>query len=870
MKQKKITFSLLLLLTGSVFAQEDSIIYPTKLSYLDSIKTTFVKYDVASKVDSMWVKELNNNDLYADITNDIETIDLNQDVDFELPTDLLKARLAEMDAKSPFNIEYNAGLENLIKSFLKNRRKSFERLMGLSEYYFPLFEDAFSKQNIPLEIKYLAVVESALNPKAVSRVGATGLWQFMYQTGKEYKLSIDSYVDERSDPLKASAAASQYMTNMYKIFGDWDLVLAAYNSGAGNVSKAIRRSGGQKNFWNIKKHLPRETQGYVPAFLATMYIYEYHKEHGIVPRRADVKHFETDTIQIKQQLSFKQISDLLDISEAQLQLFNPSYKIKVVPNYKDKAHYLRLPIDKIAVFTANEDKIYAYVQHELDKREKPFTKVQTAIAENDSDIESELSYKNVQKTKYHKVRRGESLSEIANRYDVSMSQVKKWNRLRSNTVPRGRSLKIVSYDRVAVKSKKAVEPKNSDIQVIEAVAEIKPEKNIEAKQPANYKWEKVYANKDVTKTHKIKRGESLGKIAYKYNVSLSELKKWNKLRSNTAVAGRTLKIVVNERVATRVKKPISEIQQDTQEKQEQEVAQNVEVSPSGEKYAVLIPIKNENSVNEVTNSTPTTEIIYEKPAKPAKTYKYEKVVTFKDVTKNYKVRKGDNLGEISEKFNVSVADLKKWNKLRSNNVVVGKELKIISNEKVVTTVRKPIKTDRIDELEKASNYYTVQKGDNLSTIAKRNNVTVEELREWNNLDNNTVQLETKLKVADIAHNNEDSAEETTSKSEVRNVEYTVQRGDFLGSIAKKHGVAISDLKEWNNINDNTVVAGEKLVVGKKLILDKNQKNIVAEKQTKTNKAVAQKEKVYQVRRGDSLFSIRGNELKPGMKLKISG
>lgn len=871
MKLKKITFSLLILLTGSVFAQDDSIIQPTKITYLDSIKKTFVKYDIASKVDSMWVKELNNNDLYADITNDIETIDLNQDVDFELPTDLLKARLAEMDAKSPFNIEYNPGLENLIKSFLKNRRKSFERLMGLSEYYFPLFEDAFSKQNIPLEIKYLAVVESALNPKAVSRVGATGLWQFMYQTGKEYKLSIDSYVDERSDPLKASAAAAQYMTNMYKIFGDWDLVLAAYNSGAGNVSKAIRRSGGQKNFWNIKKHLPRETQGYVPAFLATMYIYEYHKEHGIVPRRADVKHFETDTIQIKQQLSFKQISDLLDISEAQLQLFNPSYKLKVVPNYKDKAHYLRLPIDKIAVFTANEDKIYAYVQHELDKREKPFTKVQTAIAENDSDIESELNYKNVQKTKYHKVRRGESLSEIANRYDVSMSQVKKWNHLRSNTVPRGRSLKIVSYDRVAIRTKKSTEPKNTDVVAIEAVAEISHPKTEEfesSREPANFKWEKVYVNKDVTKTHKIKRGENLGKIADNYNVTVAELKKWNKLRSNTAVAGRTLKIVVNERVATRVKKPIN-----NSNDEQEVVATNA--------------IQKENSTTDTTSSA-IAENVVEKPTKAAKAFKYEKVVTFKDVTKNYKVRKGDNLGEISEKFNVSVADLKKWNKLRSNNVAVGKNLKIISNERVVTTVKKPIKSDRIDELEKASNYYTVQKGDNLSTIAKRNNVTVEELREWNHLDDNTVQLEAKLKVADIAHNNEDSAEETTSKSEVRNVEYTVQRGDFLGSIAKKHGVAISDLKEWNNINDNTVVAGEKLVVGKKLILDKNQKNVVAEKQSKSNKATAQKEQVYQVRRGDSLFSIakkypgitvsdlkkwngiRGNELKPGMKLKING
>lgn len=868
MKLKKITLSLLILLTGSVFAQDDSIIQPTKITYLDSIKKTFVKYDIASKVDSMWVKELNNNDLYADITNDIETLDLNQDVDFELPTDLLKARLAEMDAKSPFNIEYNQGLENLIKSFLKNRRKSFERLMGLSEYYFPMFEDAFSKQNIPLEIKYLAVVESALNPKAVSRVGATGLWQFMYQTGKEYKLSIDSYVDERSDPLKASAAASQYMTNMYKIFGDWDLVLAAYNSGAGNVSKAIRRSGGQKNFWNIKKYLPRETQGYVPAFLATMYIYEYHKEHGIVPRRADVKHFETDTIQIKQQLSFKQISDLLDISEAQLQLFNPSYKLKVVPNYKDKAHYLRLPIDKIAVFTANEDKIYAYAQHELDKREKPFTKVQNAIVDNDSDIESELSYKNVQKTKYYKVKRGDNLSEIANRFDVSMSQIKKWNHLRSNTVPRGRNLKIVSYDRVAVRSKKASEAKNNDVAAIEAVADIPHPKKDEvesSKETTNFKWEKVYVNKDVTKTHKIKRGENLGKIADNYNVTVAELKKWNKLRSNTAVAGRTLKIVVNERVATRVKKPINN------SNVEQEVATNT--------------IQKENTTTDTTSST-IAENVVEKPVK-TKAFKYEKVVTFKDVTKTHKIKRGESLGKIAEKYDVSVTDLKKWNKLRSNTVAAGKELKIISNEKVVTTIKKPIKTDRIDELEKASNYYTVQKGDNLSTIAKRNNVTVEELREWNHLDDNTVQLEAKLKVADIT-NNEDSAEETTTKSEVRNVEYTVQKGDFLGSIAKKHGVAVSDLKEWNNINDNTVVAGEKIIVGKKLILDKNQKNSVAEKQTKSNKVTAQKEQIYQVRRGDSLFSIakkypgitvsdlkkwngiRGNELKPGMKLKISG
>ncbi len=167
----------------------------------------------------------------------------------ELPTELLKTRLKAMDEKSPFKIEYNQSLENLIKSFLKNRKKSFERLMAISEYYFPIFEEALSKQNVPLEIKYLAVVESSLNPKAVSRVGATGLWQFMYQTGKQYNLKIDSYVDERSDPLKSTAAAAQYMTNMYSIFGDWDLVLASYNSGPGNVAKAIT------SFWWTTKLL---------------------------------------------------------------------------------------------------------------------------------------------------------------------------------------------------------------------------------------------------------------------------------------------------------------------------------------------------------------------------------------------------------------------------------------------------------------------------------------------------------------------------------------------------------------------------------------------------------------------------------------
>ncbi|MEY4433047.1 MAG: hypothetical protein RLZZ44_1180, partial [Bacteroidota bacterium] len=251
MNIQKITFGFFLLLSLNTFAQDPTwtLKKETKNTYLDSIKSTFVQDNIASCVDSLWMKELSNLDLYNDISVDIKNINIDQKVDFELPTEVLKSRLAKMDAKSPFNIEYNQGLENIIKSFLKNRKKSFERLMAISEFYFPMFEEAMARQNVPLEIKYLAVVESALNPKAVSRVGATGLWQFMFQTGKQYGLDINTYVDDRSDPLKASDAAALYMSNMYKIFGDWDLVLASYNSGPGNVAKAIRRSGGKQNFW---------------------------------------------------------------------------------------------------------------------------------------------------------------------------------------------------------------------------------------------------------------------------------------------------------------------------------------------------------------------------------------------------------------------------------------------------------------------------------------------------------------------------------------------------------------------------------------------------------------------------------------------
>ena len=523
---RKISLAVSVFFSVASFAQDvakaDLEIKPdVKVSYLDSVKNSFKKDLMCTRVDSLWMNELVSLDIYDDLTKDIQTINTDISVDEELPTELLKQRLQVMNEKSPFEIEYNQGLENIIKSFLKNRKKSFSRLMALSEYYFPIFEDAFAKQNVPLEIKYLAVVESALNPKAVSKMGATGIWQFMYGTGKQYDLKIDSYIDERSDPLKSTAACSEYMTKMFKIFGDWELVLASYNSGPGNVTKAIRRSGGKTKYWDIRNHLPKETQGYVPAFLATMYLFEFHKEHGINPERAVVKNFETDTVQIKNQMSFKQIADLLDMPQSQIQLLNPSYKLNVVPFYQNEQHFLRLPKDKIATFVNNEDKIYDYVAYQSQHKGLPKQLALKVTPKGKAKLDNAVA---TTETQYYKVRKGDNLGSIADKYDVSILELKKWNNLKGNALALGKTLKIKSNNDSIVKAPKEVKvPEIDKKQVEEAIASTdnndKGGKNLE---------------------YVVAAGDNLGSIAKKFNTSIADLKELNNLTSNNIGLGKSL------------------------------------------------------------------------------------------------------------------------------------------------------------------------------------------------------------------------------------------------------------------------------------------------------------------------------------------
>ena len=754
--KNKIT-AFLLIVSSSFYGQEiinhnDSIIKQSpKISYLDSIKSTFVNDKIASRIDSLWMQNIASLDGFNEMILDIKNVDVDQKVDYELSTELLKERLKKMDEKSPFHIEYNVGLENVIKSFLKNRKKTFEKLLGVSQYYFPLFEEELSKNNVPLEIKYLAVIESALNPKAVSRVGATGLWQFMFHTGKQYGLNIDSYVDERSDPLKSSQVASQYLNNMYKIFGDWDLVLAAYNSGPGNVAKAIRRSGGQQNYWNIRKNLPKETQGYLPAFLATMYIFEYHKEHGIVPNKAVANLFATDTIMIKKNMTFKQISNLLNVPVAEIQFFNPSFRRNEIPHITGQSNFLRLPKDKIAVFTSNEDKIYAYVDYEETKRERPYQKI-TPLKHIDS-TNAVADNGIITKTKFHKVRHGDNLKEIAEEYDVSVEDIKKWNHLKSDMISKGRNLKIISSERIASKEKNEI--------IKPSVVDTTKEKNSslaskETKNEKTFKTEKVVTFKEVTKKHKVKKGDNLGEIASKYDVTVAEIKKWNKLKGNSIGLGTTLKIIQNEKVTTTLKK---EVKQPLKDKKED----------------IAVAEHKNNSTSE----------------------------------NYYVVAKGDNLFIIAKKNNVSIEDLKEWNNLIDNNVKVGTQL-VVSSENVAEAKEEDIKP-------KSKNIeHIVVKGEYLGTIAKKYNVSVNNLLEWNALSDANIKPGNKLIVGkeEVINDNQTRKKELVSNDrKAKENLYQVRKGDTLLKISQKFpGVTIADIQKWNNIKGGIIKPGMKLKI----------------------------------------------------------
>ncbi len=411
---------------------------------------------------------------------------------------IYEARIQYLNAQTPIELTYNKNVKNYIQLYGERKRDLTQRLLGLAKIYFPYFEEQLDRYNLPLELKYLAIVESALIPNAGSRVGAKGLWQFMYGTGKVYGLKVSSYVDDRFDPMKSTIAACEHMEDLYDIYEDWSLVMAAYNSGGGNVNRAIRRAGGVKNYWAIWPFLPRETRGYVPAFIAVNYIMNFSAEHNLYPIDPGILYQGIDTVTVNDVLSFDQISEFLNIPMDDIEFLNPQYKLGVIPVTDDEKYILRLPKDYIADYLNNEDSLYNFKSEKGIAREKLMAQIQQ-----------------VKDRSIHIVRSGENLGYIAKQYRCYVSQLKQWNNLRSNTIFPGQKLIVYAKGAVIASSNNPVKRSNEQ------------------------------------SVHRVRSGENLGLIAEKYKCSITDLKEWNNLKSSTIHPNQKL-IVYKPEVGTTI------------------------------------------------------------------------------------------------------------------------------------------------------------------------------------------------------------------------------------------------------------------------------------------------------------------------------
>ena len=376
--------------------------------------------DVQDSLLSIWYHQTQIDRSREGDSYDMDSIHLTSDV----PDKVFIDRIAKMN--SFITLPFNETVKNYIILYAEKMPTKMGHILALCDYYMPIFEETFNKYGLPDELKYMAIIESALNPRAVSRAGAKGMWQFMFRTAKSYGLEIDSYVDERLDPYKSADAAARYLRDSYNVFGDWCLAISSYNCGAGNVSKAIRRAGGTKDFWRIYDFLPRETRGYMPAFVGAMYAVTYYKEHGLKPEKMQLP-THIDTLDIHKMLHFKQISGLLGIPEDYLRNLNPQYLHDIIPGSEKHSYTLRLPYNFTSNFVQQEDSVYTFMADSL------FNPVMVSTVKEQAKTSSTITYI---------VKKGDYLGRIASRYHVSVAQLKRWNNLRSDNIRVGQRLFI--------------------------------------------------------------------------------------------------------------------------------------------------------------------------------------------------------------------------------------------------------------------------------------------------------------------------------------------------------------------------------------------------------------------------------------------
>ena len=419
------------------------------------------------------------------INIDIEQISLSDSV--------IEERLSLIPTTIP--LSYNRIVKNCVELFVVKNRKHTARMRGLSSRYFGFFESELEKRGLPHELKYLAVIESAFNPQAVSKAGATGLWQLMFATGKWLGLKIDTYVDERRDPVKSTEVALDYLSSLYKIYDDWLLAIAAYNSGPGNVNKAIRRAGGLKNFWAIKSYLPRETQSYVPLFIGASYALHYAEDYGIPAINPAFPYLATDTVIVHKKRSLEYVAHCMGTDAELLSQCNPALKLKVIPK-TIHGTTIHLPSHLLSQYILVEDRIMSDSLYSVFSGERIVKNKRTVTVPNVSKADNRSDYI------IYSVRSGDNLGFIAERFDVGLSDLKRWNGIRGSRIKIGQKLRIYGAKK-----------ETSASRVISS-----------------------------STSHKVRSGETLGIIAQRYGVSLSSLKEMNGLNGNTIYIGQMLKL----------------------------------------------------------------------------------------------------------------------------------------------------------------------------------------------------------------------------------------------------------------------------------------------------------------------------------------
>jgi membrane-bound lytic murein transglycosylase D len=438
----------------------------------------------------------------------------------EFTDDEICNHLKKMNELSHFQLDCNPITLSTIRFFQKNRRSFIRIALGRSKLYFDLYEQTLDKYNLPTDLRFLSVIESGLRPQVKSPAGALGLWQFMYSTGKMYGLKENSHFDERMDPIKSTDAACRYLKKLNEIYGDWNLALAAYNAGPGNVNKAIRRSGGKKTYWEVRPFLPRETQGYVPNFIAAAYLMSFHAEHNLVPMESTFHFTQMDTMCLRLGVHFETITSLIDWDTDEIKQLNPVYKRNYIPE-TSPSQCINGPLLKIGKLVSLEDSLYAFEKKKFGSfSETPSQFILPLVtSQNDttSNAENEIFI-------YHKVRKGETLAKIAKKYQVTNKQIIDWNKLKSTKVPAGKLLKILQN--VIQESKN------------ESLEKGKPIKNSTSDSVKTL----IYYDTIVIIYHLVQRNETLESIANLYRVTKNDLLTWNNLSDNILNLDQRLKI----------------------------------------------------------------------------------------------------------------------------------------------------------------------------------------------------------------------------------------------------------------------------------------------------------------------------------------